>query len=128
MYRLLLSSILLLSTLLCAAQKNNFGIVDFTVPAGFELVKHDNVLTYYKEDKSTGAYCNFFIYNLMPGQGGVQQDFDYAWSNLVQKPFKVTGSANMQPAAILKGWQFLLGTTKYDDNGVATLAMQFTFS
>ncbi|MBB6235875.1 hypothetical protein HDC90_000475 [Pedobacter sp. AK013] len=110
------------------AQKNTFGIVGYTVPSGYELAKHDNVLTYYKEDKSTGAYCNIFIYNVMPGQGGVSQDFDYAWSNLVQKPFKVTGAANMQPEAALKGWIFLLGTAKYNDNGVATLAILINFS
>lgn len=120
--------ILLLPAYVSFAQKDTFDIVNYTVPAGYELVKNNNVLTYYKEDKSTGAYCNIFIYNLMPGQGGIQQDFDYAWNNQVQKPFKVTAAANMQPIATLKGWQFLLGTIRYADNGVATLAMLLTFS
>lgn len=128
MYRSLLSFVLMVSTMLCNAQKDNFGIVNYTIPSGYELAKHDNVLTYYKEDKSTGAYCNFFIYNTMPGHGSAQSDFDFAWTNLVQKPFKVAGAANMQPMAVLKGWQFLIGTTKYADNGIATLAMLITFS
>lgn len=127
MYRSLLSFILLLSTMVCPAQKNNFGIINYDVPAGYDLIKNNDVLTYYKEDKSTGAYCNFFVYKTMPGKGGVQQDFDFAWNNQVQRPFKVTGAANMQPVAALKGWQFLIGTTQYADNGVATLAMLITF-
>lgn len=128
MYRLLLSFVLLLPAILCNAQKDNFGIVNYTVPSGYELAKHDNVLTYYKEDKSAGTYCNFFIYNTMPGHGSTQSDFDFAWANLVQKPFKVTGTASLQPEAVLKGWKFLLGNTKYSDNGVATLALLINFS
>ncbi|MFT3827421.1 MAG: hypothetical protein QM731_26095 [Chitinophagaceae bacterium] len=111
-----------------SAQENNFGIINYTVPTGYQLIKNDNVLTYYTENKSTGAYCNFFIYSLAPGQGSVETDFDYAWTNQVQKPFKVTGTATRLPVAIIKGWQFLLGNTRYTDNGVATLAMLITFS
>lgn len=128
MNKLFLSVILLFFGIGVFAQKNNLDIISYTVPTGYELIKNDNVLTYYKEDKGTGAYCNFFIYKLTPGKGEIQQDFDFAWSNQVQKPFKVTGTANMQPVATLKGWQFLMGTTKYADNGIATLAMLITFS
>ncbi|MES2427867.1 MAG: hypothetical protein V4560_12890 [Bacteroidota bacterium] len=128
MNKLFLSVILLFFAIGAFAQKNTFGIVSYTVPAGYELIKNDNVLTYYKEDKSTGAYCNFFVYKLTPGKGEIQQDFDFSWGSQVQKPFKVTGTANMQPVATLKGWQFLMGTTKYADNGIATLAMLITFS
>jgi hypothetical protein len=128
MNKLFLSVILLFFAIEAFAQKNNFDIISYTVPPGYELIKNDNVLTYYKEDKSTGAYCNFFIYKLTPGKGEIQQDFDFAWSSQLQKPFKVTGTANMQPVATLKGWQFLMGTTKYADNGIATLAMLITFS
>src|SRR6218665_3326783 len=110
------------------AQKNNFDIISYTAPAGYELINNVNVLTYLKEDKSTGAFCNIFIYKMMPGHGGVQQDFDFAWTNLVQAPFKVTGNASMQPAAVLKGWGLLLGTVMYKDNGVNTMALLSTFS
>jgi len=125
--RLLLFALLVVSTA-SFAQKQHFGIVGFSVAPGFESIKNDNVLTYYKEDKSTGAYCNFFIYKIMPGRGDVRQDFDASWNQLLQKPFKVTGTATLQPAAVLNGWQFLIGTAKYSDNGISTLAMLITFS
>lgn len=128
MNKLLSFFFLFLAACASFAQKSSFGVVGYTVPAGYELVRNNNVLTYYKEDKSTGAYCNIFIYSPMPGQGGIQQDFDNAWSNQVQKPFKVASAANKQPAAVLKGWQFLMGTAKYEDKGIATLAMLITFS
>lgn len=119
---------LLLNVSMSFAQKSSFGIVQYTVPAGYTLIKNDNVLTYYKEDKNTGAYCNFFVYKLMTGKGGVQKDFDFSWINLVQNPFKVTGAATTLPVSTLKGWQFLIGNTKYAENAVATLAMLATFS
>ena len=128
MSKLFFSFLLLLSMPMLFAQKSSFGILTFSIPAGYELLKNDNVLTYYKENKSTGAYCNIFIYKIMPGHGGIQNDFDFAWSNQVQNPFKVTGTASKQPEAILKGWRFITGSTKYNDNGVATLAMLGTFS
>lgn len=110
------------------AQKSNFGIINYIIPAGYESIQNDNVITYYKEDKITGAFCNFFIYNLMPGKGSVQQDFDFAWNKLVQGPFKFNAEPALQPEAVLKGWKFLLGNTRYNDNGVATLAMLVSFS
>ena len=128
MYRLSLLSMLLITSAFCAAQKSSFGIVDYTTKPGYELIKNDKVLTLYKEDKSTGAYCNIFIYQFETGKGGVQQDFDFAWVNYLQKPFKVTGDANKQPSGVVKGWQLMLGTTNYPDNGVATLAMLITLS
>lgn len=110
------------------AQSENLSIVNYTIPPGYQLIKNERVLTYYKEDKSTGAYCNFFIYSPMPGYSNTQSDFDYAWANLVQNPFKFVATPVMQPEASLKGWKFLIGTAKYDDNGVATLAMLINFS
>lgn len=128
MGKLFLSLSFFLSASYLFAQKSSFGIVQYTVPTGYTLINNDNVLTYYKEDKNTGAYCNFFVYKLMPGKGGVQKDFDFCWANLVQTPFKVTGTATMLPVSVLKGWQFIMGSTKFSDNGFATLAMLTTFS
>lgn len=128
MHKLFFSSLFLLSISTSFAQKNNFSIVSYTSPAGYELIKNNQVHTYYKEDKSTGAYCNFFIYALMTGKGGIKDDFDFAWDNLVQKPFKFTSKASLQPVATLKGWQLLMGSAKYTENGITTLAMLFTFS
>ncbi|MBO9632477.1 MAG: hypothetical protein J7578_05120, partial [Chitinophagaceae bacterium] len=128
MKKLLFSFVPILCTLTSYAQKENFGIVNYTAPAGFHLIRHENVLTYYKEDKNTGAYCNIFIYQLVPGQGDPKSDFDNAWNNQVQKPFKFTASPAMQPEADLKGWKFLFGNAKYNDNGIATLALLICFS
>ena len=122
------SFILLFFSLAVSAQKGNFGIINYTVPPGYQFIQNDNVLTYYVEDKSTGAYCNFFVYNIFPGQSDIQRDFDNGWANQVQKPFKFISAPAMQPVATIKGWQFLLGNTRYSDDGVATLAMLITFS
>lgn len=110
------------------AQKENFGIINYTAPPGYEVIKKDNAYTYYKEDKATGAYCNVFIYKLMPGQGNVQKDFNSSWDGLMQKPFKITATPVLQPEAVLKGWKFIIGTATYKENGVAALAMVTTFS
>ncbi len=118
----------MLSAISCRAQKDNFGILSYAAPKGYEKVAHEGVTILQKENKVTGAYCQVFIYKMATGKGGVQQDFDYCWENLAEKPFKFSASPAMQPAAVLKGWQFLIGTAKYTDNGVSTLAMQICFS
>lgn len=110
------------------AQKQTFGIVSFARPANFQVEKKDNVLTFYSQNKATGAYCIFFIYNIQNGKGDVQQDFDAAWKKLVLQPNDITATAAMQPQAVLKGWQFLIGNTNFKDKGVATLAMLCNFS
>lgn len=118
----------MLSAISCQAQKSNFGILSYAAPEGHERIAHEGVTILQKENKATGAYCQIFIYGMKPGKGSVQEDFDYCWENLAEKPFKFSATPAMQPAAVLKGWQFLIGTAKYADNGVNTLAMQICFS
>jgi len=62
MSKLFLSTILMFCVSTAFAQKSTFGIVGNTVPVGYGLVGHDNVLAYFKEYKSTGAFCDIFIY------------------------------------------------------------------
>ncbi|MFT3677767.1 MAG: hypothetical protein QM781_17880 [Chitinophagaceae bacterium] len=128
MNKLFFSFLLLLCSLASPGQKGNFGILTYTVPAGYQLVKADNLLTYFRQDTKTGAYCKFVIYQTLPDQGSPQQNFDFFWDNMLKKAFNVTGAANMQPAGILKGWQLLMGTTIYADNGVNTMAILTSFS
>ena len=128
MYRLLLSITLLTYAMCCTSQNSSFGVIKYTVPEGFTLLKNNNVLTYYKEDKSTGAYCNFFVYSLMDSKGNARQCFDFCWENLLQKPFRTMATARLQPEAEIKGWHFLLGNARYNHDGIATLALQITFT
>lgn len=118
----------MLSAISCHAQKGSFGILSYAVPEGHERIAHEGVTILQQENKATGAYCQIFIYGPKPGKGSVQQDFDFCWEHLAEKPFKFSATPAMQPAAVLKGWQFLIGTAKYADNGVNTLAMQLCFS
>ena len=110
------------------AQKGNFGNVNYTIPPGYELIKNDNVLSYYKMDAASGAYCRLMIYAVLPGQGTPLQNFDFFWNNMLKKSMNVTGTPTMQPAATLKGWQLSMGTSLYKDNGANTMAILSTFS
>lgn len=124
-FALMLSAI---TTVAAFAQKENFGIVNYTVPPGYQLLKSDNVLNYYKLDEKSGTYCKFMIYTMLPGQGGPKQNFDFFWDNMLRKAFNVTGTADMQPAATLKGWQLTMGSTIYPDNNINTMVILSTFS
>lgn len=128
MNKLFFSFLFLLYSIASLGQKGNFGILTYTIPAGYQLVKADNLLTYFRQDDKTGAYCKFVIYQTLPDRGGPQQNFDFFWDNMLKKAFNVTGPANMQPAGILKGWQLLMGTAIYADNGVNTMAILTSFS
>ena len=110
------------------AQQGSLGILNYNVPPGYLLIKNDNVLTYYKEDKSTGTYCNFFIYKLFDAKGNTKKCFDFCWENFLQKPFKTTATATPLPESEIRGWHFITGSVKYNDNGVPTLALQVTFT
>jgi len=128
MNKLYFSFVLLLSISVSFAQKGSFGMVNYTIPTGYTLIHNDNVLTYYKENKSTGAYCNFFIYKLMPGKSNAKQNFDWAWENLLEKPFKFSSTATIQPETIAKGWRLIVGTANFSDNGISTSAIQLCIS
>ncbi|PUZ25862.1 hypothetical protein DCC81_16555 [Chitinophaga parva] len=98
------------------------------MPSGYQLVKNDNLLTYFKQDSKTGAYCKFIIYKTLPDQGGSQANFDFFWKKMVQPAFNVPDAANLQPQAKLKGWDLLLGTKMYNNNGVSTMLLVSNFS
>lgn len=110
------------------AQKQEFGALSYVVPSGYTVTKNNDVLTCYKQNTSTGAFCIFFIYQQMTAKGNTKQCFDYYWETLVQKPNNSSVAATMQPEAATKGWTFLTGNGTYTDKGVATAAMQITFT
>ncbi len=111
-----------------AAQQDSFGIISYKIPGGYETIKKDDVLTYFKQEKSTGTYCLIFVYGLANGKGSTKSDFDFAWANIVQKNIAAAVTPEMQPEAGLKGWQLLSGSATYNEKGNTTLVMLYTLS
>ncbi|MFN8252698.1 MAG: hypothetical protein U0V75_12550 [Ferruginibacter sp.] len=126
--QILLSCLLTAAVTVSRAQEGSFGIISYKIPGGYETVKKDDVLTYYKQDKSTGAFCMFFIYDLVNGKENTKNDFDFAWTNIVKKNLSATAEPVMQPETELKGWKFLTGKVNVTLKGIANLAILFTFS
>lgn len=128
MKKIFFSIALFFYSMMLFAQKQEFGALSYTVPPGYTEKKGDDVLTYYKQNNSTGTLCIFFIYKPIVAKGTAKQCFDYYWESLVQKPNNISVAATMQPEETTKGWKFLSGNGTYTDKGAATAAMQITFT
>lgn len=126
MLKSFLSIPLFFYSIILFAQKQEFGALSYTVPSGYTVKKADDVLTYYKQNNSTGAVCIFFIYKPMDAKASIKQCFDYYWESLVQKRNNTSVEAAMQSEATTKGWKFLTGNGTYTNKGAATAAMQIT--
>jgi len=121
--------ILILSLALQAsAQQENFHLVKYTPPKNWKVEKHEKVNFYTKEDKAKSTYSNIIVYVEMPSKGSAQKDFDFAWQDLLSKPFTVNATPKLLPQGNVKGWALLNGSAQYQNNGITSLAMLFTFT
>lgn len=110
------------------AQQESFHLVKYTAPKNWVVNKHEKVNIYTKEDEAKGTYCNIIIYTEMPSKGNAQKDFNFAWQDLLAKPFTINATPNILPQGNIKGWALLNGNAQYQNNGVTSLAMLFTFT
>lgn len=106
------------------AQKQNFDVVSFSIPKGWQEKIFDGGVQYSITDKKTGGYAIALITKSTATDADSKENFTTHWNKFV----KATVQVNAEPAMLNpindNGWEIISGTAKFtdgDQNGVATL-------
>lgn len=121
----LLIFISFLGFLSCNAQGQQFDIVRYTAPAGWQKSEKPETLSFSKETDK--GFCIITVYKSIDGSQDAQKNFDVSWESLVQN-IMGAGKPTMQPATTDNGWQTLIGSSQFEKGGIKGAVILITSS
>lgn len=110
------------------AQKENFDIVSYTPPQGWQKAGDAGMVNYTYINKTDGSWCQLVVYKSVPSKGGIDADFTSEWQELVAKPNKITNAPQADSVHEADGWKIKAGGTTFTFNNADALALLTTFS
>lgn len=125
--RIIYIALLILASQSLKAQEN-FDIIQFTAPNGWQKQKADNAVQLSKQDDAKGTYCLFTIVKSIPGTGNSKEDFEAAWGTVVKEMVKVSGNPDMQPIVKEDGWEVQTGYSIFELDSSKGIVMLVTSS
>ena len=111
------------------AQKETFELTTYTPPKEWKKnVKADSYTSYTITNKQTKSYCQIFIMLSTKSKGGIKEDFESEWENLVAKQYNVTDTPQTTQPSTAGGWQMKSGMASFSFNNGKSTAMLTTMS
>ena len=111
------------------AQKENFDLTTYTPPKNWKKeVKPNSYTSYSITNKQKKTYCQIFIMLSTNSKGGIKEDFNSEWKELIQKP---NNKEPQDPGNIVKeigGWKIITGRGKFTFNKTQSIAVLTTMS
>ena len=126
---LLLLCFLCVCILTSFAQKETSDLISYTVPKGWKKeVKANSYTSYSITNKQNKTYCQIFIMLSTDSKGGIKEDFESEWLNLIVKQYYVTEKAQATEPLTEGGWQMIAGLAPFTFNAGKSTAMLSTIS
>jgi hypothetical protein len=111
------------------AQKETFDLVTYTPPGGWGKEVTQNITSYSIVNKENNTWCRIGIFKSTGGKGGIEQDFESEWQELIVKNYNLTGGAPQVSEVVgADGWKIKTGAGKFTFNNSDAIAMLTTAS
>lgn len=123
---ILLSNLLLIVSCTASAQKQNFDVVSYTLPKGWQQQQNDGGLQLSITDKKTGAYAIAIITKASVSNAAANENFNNDWAKLVSGTVQVNGSPTISAPTKENGWDIISGSANYTDGGNTGMANLLT--
>lgn len=111
------------------AQKETFDLTTYTPPKNWKKeVKPNSYISYSITNKQKKTYCQIFIMLSTNSKGGIKEDFDNEWEELIKKP---NNKEPLDPGNVVKetgGWNIKTGRGKFTFNNTQSIAILSTMS
>ncbi|MFV0606655.1 MAG: hypothetical protein ACK5NK_12515 [Niabella sp.] len=121
-----LQTIMLLFATVLLAQKQNFEVVSYAVPKGWQKTQNEGGLQLSATDKKTGAYIIALITKATGSNENASTNFNTDWARLVNASVQVTGEPIMETPMQENGWEVISGAANYTDEGSTGMATLLT--
>ncbi len=111
------------------AQKETFDLVTYTVLKGWKKeVKANSYTSYSITNKQKKTYCQIFIMISTASKGGIKEDFDNEWEELIKKPNNKEPQDAGNVVKEIGGWKIKTGRGKFTFNNTQPIAVLSTMS
>jgi hypothetical protein len=111
------------------AQTESYDLATYTPPAGWKKAVQENVCTSYTFTHSqTGGYCQIFVLRSMPSRGGITEDFENEWRNLIVNQYHPAAAPKINGPSLKDGWQVKAGGASFAFHNGQSLAMLTTLT
>jgi hypothetical protein len=111
------------------AQKESYELTSYKAPKGWKKeVKTNSYTSYTITNKQKKTYCQIFIMASTATKGGIKEDFESEWQNLVAKQYNVTDTPQTTQPSAEGGWQMKGGMAAFTFNNGTSTAMLTTMS
>ncbi|MEO5948233.1 MAG: hypothetical protein ABIP79_15555 [Chitinophagaceae bacterium] len=111
------------------AQQQTFDLVTFTAPKNWvKEVKAGTFTSFTVNNKQKNVYCRIFILASTSSKGGIKEDFDSEWQNLVSSQYNLTTAAQLSETAPKDGWETKSGLAPFTYSGGQSAVMLYTMS
>ena len=111
------------------AQKETFDLTTYTPPKNWKKeVKPNSYTSYSITNKQKKTYCQIFIMLSTTSKGGIKEDFDNEWKELIKKP---NNKEPQDPGNVVKeigSWKIKTGRGKFTFNKSQSIAVLTTMS
>src|SRR5688572_20141020 len=136
MKKIILLCVFCFSLATSIAQKETFDLTTFTPPTARKSdgqrwkkeVKANSYTSYSITNTQTRSYCQIFIMLSTNSKGGIKEDFENEWQNLIVKQYNVTDTAHTTEPLTAGSWQMKAGIAPFIFNNGTSTAMLTTMS
>jgi hypothetical protein len=111
------------------AQKETYEFVTYNSPMGWKKdVKPNTYTSFTTTNSQNNSYCQIFIMLSTSSKGGIKEDFESEWQNLIVKNYGVTDPPNLTEPTSDNGWTAKGGIGNFKFNNGNSIAMLTTMS
>jgi len=96
------------------AQKETYEFTSYAPPKGWQKeVKENTYTSYTTTNKQKNSYCRIIIMLSTVSKGGIKEDFESEWQELIVKNYKPSGAPEVSEGNEVNGWKIKKGTGKF---------------
>ena len=110
-------SLLLMISNVGFAQKQNFDVISYAMPKGWEQQENEGGLQLSINDKKSGAYAIAVITRATASKVSANENFNNEWIKLVKGTVQVNNEPTMSAPTNENGWEIISGGANYTDGG-----------
>jgi len=129
--KLIILLFFVIAALVSNAQKQDYDVFSFLVPAGWTKTEQENLVSLSASNTKKGGWAQIGIIKSTDSKGSVASDFNSEWQSLVIQPYQRYGVSE-RPLRLdtqtVNGWKVQTGTGRFVFNKDSSIIILTTFS
>src|SRR5688572_23951516 len=95
----------LLTTTSLLAQTETLDLVTYSPPKGWAKEVRETGVAYTAVNENNNTWCQIIIMKSTASKGGIEEDFESEWQDLIVRNYKPTESRQLNEVEEYEGWK-----------------------